>query len=479
MGVCLPWFLVCYDVYQTRAEASVWISALPPARRQNGQNKPIGDIVLPHHLPEAKAFASQTAQRLYVRRRLLLLTAAVIFIFVAAYGLPLPAALLGLLSIVAGAAIISPEGVYPASAMAGARRLIRQDSVIDVLEGLPSPVILLDSYRRVASFNSLATDLWPHLRQGDHISSYIRDPGVLHAVEEAHVSMRPRQMVPYELRVPIERHMEARISWIGVAETDPHAPAILLHLRDLTDRERIERLRSDFVTNASHELRTPLASLIGFIETLQGAARNDDAARGHFLEIMARQARRMARLIDNLLSLSRIEMRIHLRPDTIVDLNDIAAQVLTDLEPLADQSAIEFHFTGLPDLAWVLGDRDELIQVLANLVENGIKYGRQGGNVWLTIESRSGTDAGKLSLTVRDDGLGIDAAHLPRLTERFYRANDNSGEKSGTGLGLAIVRNVVARHRGDLRITSELGKGSAFTIVLGAAPAPIQQDAPS
>jgi two-component system phosphate regulon sensor histidine kinase PhoR len=437
--------------------------------------------VLPDLPPEAEAFSSRAVQRLYVRRRLLLLMAAVIFIFVAAYGLPLPPALLGMLSIVAGAAVIPRDGLSPASASVRAQQLIRKDTVIGALEGLPSPVILLDSYRRVAYFNSLAADLWPHLRQGDHISSYIRDPGVLHAVEQAHASMRPRQMVPYEMRVPIERHMEARISWIGVGvpANDPRAPAILVHLRDLTERERIERLRSDFVTNASHELRTPLASLMGFIETLQGAARDDDAARAHFLEIMARQARRMARLIDNLLSLSRIEMRMHLRPSTIVDLNDVAGQVLTDLEPLAEQSGIQFHFTGLADPAWVLGDRDELLQVLANLVENGIKYGRQGGNVWLTVEPGSGHDAGKLSLTVRDDGLGIDAAHLPRLTERFYRANDNSGEKSGTGLGLAIVRNVVARHRGDLRIASELGKGSAFTIVLAAVPAPVQQDTPS
>jgi two-component system phosphate regulon sensor histidine kinase PhoR len=446
------------------------------SRDEPGHKRPIGDIVLPDLPPEAEAFASQAVQRIYMRRRLLLLATAVILIFVAAYDVPLLPALFGVLSITAGAAMIPREGLFQPGARTGAERMIRQDAVIGALEGVPSPVILLDTYRRIAYFNSLAAELWPHLRQGDHISSFIRDPGVLHAVEQAHASMRPRQMVPYEQRVPIERHMEARISWIGggVAALDGRAPAILLHLRDLTERERLERLRSDFVTNASHELRTPLASLIGFIETLQGAARNDDAAREHFLEIMARQSRRMARLIDNLLSLSGIEMRMHLRPDTVIDLNDIAGQVLTDLEPLAEQSGIRFHFSGRPEAAWVLGDRDELFQVLTNLVENGVKYGRQGGNVWVTIEAGTGADAGKHLLTVRDDGLGIDEAHLPRLTERFYRANDKSGEKSGTGLGLAIVRNVVTRHRGALEITSELGKGSAFTIALGEAPTPAE-----
>lgn len=438
-------------------------------------SRPIGDIVFPDLPPEAEAFASQAVQRIYVRRRLLLLVTAIVFIFVAVYDLPLVPAVLGVLSIVAGAAFIPREGLASAGRTA-ADRMPRQDAVIGALEGLPSPVILLDAYRRIAYFNSLAAELWPHLRQGNHISSTIRDPGVLRAVERAHASMPPRQMVPYEQRVPIERHMEARISWIGggVAALDSRAPAILLHLRDLTERERLERLRSDFVTNASHELRTPLASLIGFIETLQGAARHDDAAREHFLEIMARQSRRMARLIDNLLSLSSIEMRMHLRPNTVVDLNDIAGQVLTDLEPLAEQSGSQFHFTGLPRPAWVLGDRDELFQVVANLIENGIKYGRREGNVWVSIEAGAGADADKLLLTVRDDGQGISEAHLPRLTERFYRANDKGGEKSGTGLGLAIVKNVVTRHRGELQISSEPGKGSAFTIIIGAAPPPAE-----
>ena len=243
-----------------------------------------------------------------------------------------------------------------------------------------------------------------------------------------------------------------------------------MHLRDLTAQEQLKHLREDFVANASHELRTPLASLLGFIETLQGAARNDPAARDHFLDIMARQAQRMSRLIDNLLSLSRVEMRLHLKPQDRVDLNEVVGHVLTTLAPVAEKASMTTHFEVCGSGAWVLGDRDELVQVVSNLVENAVKYGRSGGNVWLTVDRRIEAGISQFRLTVRDDGTGIDQKHLPRLTERFYRANDDGGEKSGTGLGLAIVKHVVARHRGELRIDSELGKGSVFTIILDEAP---------
>lgn len=434
----------------------------------------LSDVVLADLPPSADALVQQMIQRIYLRRWLLLLTLAVISVFVLVYSLPLIPAFLGSISIIAGAAFTPSEAILRPLRLnlRVSDRPITHEAMAGALEGLPSPVIMLDAQRRVLYFNSLAADLWPALRQGDHISSYIRDPGVLEAVAGAHPAMRPRQMVPYEQRVPIERHMEARISWIGQSQrqSDTHAPAIMIHLRDLTERERIDRLRTDFVTNASHELRTPLAALIGFIETLQGAARDDANARAHFLDIMARQAQRMARLVDNLLSLSRIEMRMHLKPQTSVDLTDIAEQVLADLQPLAKQNNIAFHFEPVIDEAWVYGDRDELIQVVSNLVENSIKYGGEGCNVWLSIARETQGESSKLLLTVRDDGQGIDQTHLPRLTERFYRVNDAGPEKSGTGLGLAIVKHVITRHRGDLRIDSEPGKGAVFTIALGEAP---------
>jgi two-component system phosphate regulon sensor histidine kinase PhoR len=433
------------------------------------------DMVLPDLPPGAEALADRVVQRLYLRRWLLALSAAVILVFLIFYGLPLVPAGLGFISILAGAGFIPREGVLrPLLLNLGENDRLASSQTIDaMLGGLPSPVILLDAQGRVLIFNRLASEFWPNLRQDSHISSFIRDPGVLEGVAEANSSMRSTKMVPYEQRVPIERHMEATIGWIGgrSASLIERAPVIMLHLRDLTEQEQLNRLRTDFVANASHELRTPLASLIGFIETLQGAARNDSAAREHFLEIMARQAKRMARLIDNLLSLSRIEMRMHLKPQDRVDLAKIAKNVLTDLEPLAEQTSVRFHFENEAGEAWVMGDRDELFQVVSNLVENSIKYGRKGGNVWLTIQPAGQNGAEKYTVTVRDDGEGIEEKHLPRLTERFYRANDNGGEKSGTGLGLAIVKHVIARHRGELQIASDLGKGSSFKIALNKAPA--------
>jgi two-component system phosphate regulon sensor histidine kinase PhoR len=436
----------------------------------------IGDIVLPDLPPGTEALAQCVAQRLYLRRWLLALSSSVVLVFVASYDLPVLPALLGIFSITAGAAFLPREGVFrPLRLNLRSSDRLAADRTLDrVLEGLPTPVLLLDRQRRVLTFNSHATDLWPILRAGEHISSVIRDPGVLEAVASVDASGPLEQRVAYVQRVPIERRMETTVGWIGDTSTQKNgrAPAIILHLRDLTEQERLDQLRTDFVANASHELRTPLASVIGFIETLQGAARHDEAARDHFLTVMGRQAGRMARLIDNLLSLSRIEMRMHLKPQARVDLNDVCDHALMDLEPVAYLADVTIDFIPYVEEAWVLADRDELIQVVSNLVENSVKYGRRGGKVWLTIERHEATNGDRFALNVRDDGPGIDEKHLPRLTERFYRADDTGGEKSGTGLGLAIVKHVVTRHRGELKISSRLGEGSAFTIILNEAPRP-------
>ncbi len=413
-------------------------------------------------------------QRLYRRRWLLAVISGVILFFVGIYELPFFPALIGFGAIMAGAAFIPRDGVRNSlrlQFLETEQAAPTTDIGLAMLNALPAPVMLLDAYGRIVTFNDLAADFWAALRKGDHISGVLRDPDILNAVSSAHLKPKQRTVVTFEQRVPIERHSEATISWIAKdgAQRIGSVPAIMVYIRDLTEQERLDSVYTDFVANASHELRTPLASVIGYIDTLRGAARNDEKVRDQFLDIMARQAYRMARLIENLLSLSRIEMRLHLRPQTRVDLNDIAKHVLTDLEPLAEQTGVSFHLATLPAPAWILGDRDELIQVITNLVDNGIKYGRNGGNVWLMVTRG---DNGRFLVTVRDDGEGIDEKHLPRLTERFYRATDVSGEKSGTGLGLAIVEHVVNRHRGELRIDSKIGKGSTFTISLSENRAP-------
>jgi two-component system phosphate regulon sensor histidine kinase PhoR len=274
--------------------------------------------------------------------------------------------------------------------------------------------------------------------------------------------------------------MAAAIGWLGSA-VEARDPAIILFLRDLTEQERLDEMRADFIANASHELKTPLASLLGFIETLQGAARNDADARDRFLGIMAKQAERMARLIDNLMSLSKVEMRAHLKPQDQVNIADVVRSSVDAMEPMARDAKIELSVSSAADDAFVLGDRDELTQVFLNLIHNGIKYGRAGGRVDISIArvSEAGATA-RIHITVADDGPGISPQHLPRLTERFYRVPEIGPDRAGTGLGLAIAKHVLNRHRGELRIVSTEGAGSKFTVVLAEAPkSPAHPDGPA
>ena len=240
---------------------------------------------------------------------------------------------------------------------------------------------------------------------------------------------------------------------------------LLMTFNDLTPLRRVEEMRADFIANASHELRTPLAALLGFIETLQGRAKDDPAAREKFLAIMQAQATRMARLIDDLLSLSRIELNAHLQPSTPVDLASIVRQVVDGLQMLARDREVEIKVSVPAEPLIVLGERDELIRALENLVENALKYGAAGKRVDVTLTLPAQTRAGlaEARLAVRDYGPGIAPEHLPRLTERFYRVDvADSRQQGGTGLGLALVKHVLNRHGGRLTIESTPGQGASF-----------------
>ena len=336
-----------------------------------------------------------------------------------------------------------------------------------ITDALPDPVILLNRTGQVLTYNAPARGLFSSLRKGSHISSVIRAPEFLDAVSIAPKVGRAVSVI-YAERVPVGRHLEVTVApLMRGAEPDG---TILVLLRDFTEGERINQMRADFIANASHELRTPLASLRGFIETLQGTAKEDPAARERFLPIMAEQATRMTRLIDALLSLSRLEMNAHVPPSELVDLNDVLGHARDTLEPLAADSQTTLEVERCAKPAIVHGDRDELLQVLQNLVQNALKYGRSGGKVRIEakhIPSLTRQTGGRYAISVVDDGPGISAEHLPRLTERFYRVDvDSSREMGGTGLGLAIVKHILNRHRGELAIASEPGEGSTFTIML-------------
>lgn len=344
-----------------------------------------------------------------------------------------------------------------------------------VIDAIPTAALALDASGTLLHFNRLAAEMFPKIRGGVPMSQVTRSPDILAAVDRALGADEDRIDVELIERVPVERRVAATISRLAPSERTS-APHVLVTFRDLTEQDRLGQMRSDFIANASHELRTPLASLRAFVETLQGPARDDATARKRFLQLMAHQAERMTRLIDDLLSLSRVEMRVHLPPRGIVDLNETAAYVCQSLEPVAEVAKVKVTVERNEAPARIRGDREEIVQVLQNLIQNAIKYGREDG----TIEVRVGRDAprgasgAKVWVSVIDDGPGIAPEHLPRLTERFYRVNvTSSREKGGTGLGLAIVKHILNRHRGELRIASRLGVGSTFTASfdeLGTAP---------
>lgn len=349
-----------------------------------------------------------------------------------------------------------------------------------ILDEIPDPVIVLDGSGRIVFGNRAAEGLMGSRANGKHVATMLRSAVLMTAIEEV-LNGGGARSVDYSLPVPVERNYRGYVTPI---EPDPHpnsqgrlsesaqrrrSRAVLVVIRDMTEVRRVEDMRVDFVAFASHELKTPLASLSGFIDTLRGHAKDDPMAQERFLEIMADQAERMRRLIDDLLSLSRIELREHVRPSKIVDVLSVVNDVVDGVKHVAEKNDMEISVTSPVNLPRVRGDAEELAQVVQNLVDNALRYGRTGKRVEIIL----GTDVrgGKpmLRLAVKDFGAGISREHLPRLTERFYRVDAAASRaKGGTGLGLAIVKHIVNRHQGTLAIDSELGQGSTFTVLIPA-----------
>ena len=409
--------------------------------------------------------------RLQARRIELAVAAGLTALFVLLGGLSPAIALVGLLAVAALIAVVPVDertarvGVE-STAATQSDRLWRM-----VIDAVPEPAVALDSNGQVVHANRLAEEQFGTRRRGGHLASMSRAPELLTAVEEA-LERRTARAVEVQARVPVERRLLATVVPLEHAGAGPGAPNLMITFRDLTGQDRLARMRADFVANASHELRTPLASLKGYVETLQSSAKEDPAARERFLKIMAEQAERMTRLIDDLLSLSRVEMREYLPPSAPVELGSVLAEVAQTMEPLARRADVTLTLVRTEGDAVMRGDRDELVQVFQNLVQNAIKYGGAGGKVDIRM-TREAAASGRpegFRIDVVDDGVGIAPQHLPRLTERFYRVSvAASREKGGTGLGLAIVKHILNRHRGELVIRSKLGEGSTFSVLLPAA----------
>jgi two-component system phosphate regulon sensor histidine kinase PhoR len=405
------------------------------------------------------------------------------------------------------AASLERDAMRTASeAAAGEARRLRIDSERSfrsaMVDALTEPALYIDAQGKVEAANAAARKRFRFLGVGPLLTVAVRRPELIDAVQAARNGGGP-QFFDFVERDETDRHF----SGVATPLMTPTSTGVLVSMHDLTEIKRAEFARVDFLANASHELRTPLTSLSGFIETLRGPARDDPAARERFLEIMQGQAERMRRLIQDLLSLSRIELSEHRTPDTEADLAAVVAEAGDALQPVAAERQVSLRISGPASGVLVTGVRDELAQVAQNLIDNAIKYSEAGDVVEIEIltglsqeeaarqAGRRWVEAGHMSiataprssptavsgryavLRVSDSGPGIDRQYLPRLAERFYRVDPGRGLRQGTGLGLAIVKHVIARHRGEFLVESEPGKGSAFGVVLPsrdptALPAP-------
>ncbi len=350
------------------------------------------------------------------------------------------------------------------------------------IDALPDPFLMLDGERRVVRTNAASRALFGPNLAGRDLASVVRNPALLQAADRV-LHGEQEAEVEFAFPVPVERNFSARIVRLPAVAPDGALVVIVLH--DITAVKRAEEMRSDFVANASHELRTPVSVLLGCIQTLRGSARDDPEAQAEFFGLMQAQAERMSRLIDDLLSLSRIEMNEHTIPSDEVDVGRVVGQVADSLELNAEARGMTIA-TDFPDrLPAIAGDKDELTQLFQNLIDNAVKYGAEKSTVHIAARLSGEAppslpgEGEYLAVAIRDEGEGIPPEHLPRLTERFYRVDTaRSRELGGTGLGLAIVKHIASRHRGALTIDSTPGEGSVFTVYLPVTQPDGDREAP-
>ncbi len=340
----------------------------------------------------------------------------------------------------------------------------------EVLAALPLPALVVDQTERIVAINPGAQALVGVTAMGRHFITVLRQPSVVEAVENC---LRDGdQILAQFLTGQNDSDTTYEVSVAPVGQSG----MVMVGFKDVTHVTAAEVMRRDFVANVSHELRTPLTSLMGFIETLRGPARDDAAARERFLSIMSGEAERMNRLVGDLLSLSRVESEERVRPRSLVDLQQILNATMRNIKPLADEAQVALKNEAGQEALMIVADADQLQQVFTNLVENAIKYGGPNKTVTVTtyLSARDPLLRGPaVRVAVRDEGPGIDPAHLPRLTERFYRIDSHrSRALGGTGLGLAIVKHILNRHRGRLKVESQVGKGSIFNVLLPLAELP-------
>jgi len=372
------------------------------------------------------------------------------------------------------------------------RRALRSQRLAlgaSVIDGLPDPLLILNKRRDVTLTNRAARELFGRTVTGRDVAFTMRQPHVLNLVDKALATGTPGE-TEVSILAPVSRDFHVLVAPLHSSESDTppdleslsaEQPAVALSLHEITEIRRAESMRADFVANASHELKTPLANLVGFIETLKGPARDDTEARDRFLDIMQAESSRMSRLINDLLSLSRIEQGEHMQPSTSVDMDALLDAVVRLMELRAAKQKITIDLDLPEGLKPIQGDPDQLMQVFQNLLDNALKYSPAGSTIHIHARPVDRLPQGRLAgiiISVEDEGEGIPPQHLPRLTERFYRVDTGRSRKlGGTGLGLAIVKHITRRHRGWLDIQSTVGKGTTVSIGLPYMQQPEKNEA--
>ncbi|WP_332698732.1 sensor histidine kinase [Devosia sp.] len=380
------------------------------------------------------------------------------------------AALVSFLVVVAGVAMLPAGRITVTRTIELPRPEIVADTgaVFAFADALADPCLVLDRRSVVLHANAAAGRQFPSVVRGNPITFSLRNPQLVGAIDTAMRSGSVRSIELHET-VPSETWEKVLVSPLrrpGRDWLEDEDRQLVVTFQSLTELKRVDALRSDFIANASHELRTPLASLLGFIDTLLGPAAKDAAAREKFLGIMRGQAERMSKLIDDLLSLSRIEMHQHVRPTGSIDLAGLLREVREGLMMQAKAADVEIRLSLFEGPSTTTGDRSQLYEVFENLIDNAVKYGAAGKVVEVTL-APAGRPGLQHMITVIDHGPGVEPEHVPRLTERFYRIDaDVSRKKKGTGLGLAIVKHIVSRHRGQLSIKSKPGEGMRVDVFL-------------
>jgi len=334
-----------------------------------------------------------------------------------------------------------------------------------IIEELEDQFFALDKYNLIKYLNKSAKQRFGENLIDKNISSVVRDTKLLETIEEA-IKDQTTKNVNVEINLPSYQLYKIYII-PGPTHLFPETDSVVLFLKDFTEITKAQKLKTDFVANVSHELRTPLVSIKGSLETILGPASDDKVAQKKFMSIMSDQVLRMENLINDLLILSRIELEEHIKPNKIVNLNDIFTNIKSNFELILKKKKINLQIE-LMEPTLVFGDNDKLLTVFSNLIDNSIKYSQDGKNIYVKSQNSEGKLIGKnIVISIKDEGIGIPQHLISRITERFFRVDTEKSKKvGGTGLGLAIMKHIISQHRGDYEILSKLNEGTEIKIYL-------------